>query len=553
MVGRLLEVTGDAAAPADTLINRFGERRVPLSLGVASLLFGFPIFFDAGLVVMLPIIFSVARRFGGSAPWMSSGGGRVRRHVRPFVPPHPGPVAVVAARRRHWARRRRRPPHRPPDPWDPVSAIPSGTSTGCRLYIPVPRRGRSPAASRRPRRPRTGRRPRFGRSCSSSPAARPHLPQHRAEHPGTAGVVDGDATWVGLLRMFGQTAVALLITVIVASVVLSGGRSRADLKTHRRNSALGPVCAIILITGAGGMFGGVLRASGIGEALAGSLEDTGLPGHRRGLPRGDRPARRAGVGDRGPRRRRRASSPPRSAATAARRASTSRASSSRSPAARPCSRTSTTPAFGWSAASWDGREDHVEDPDGDGDPHRDRRLRAGPGCEPPGPDAPGTSSEPSPSRRTHPPSWSWGSRAAAKLPWPGDLARYGPPFAEADGFHPTANIEQISAGTPLTDDDRLPWREGPRRLDGSSARAGHATAPSGSALRRTYRDVLRYPPPDGTSSTSTRPRCPSRGGELSPRPDRRYAGRPPASSQVATLSHPSASSPTRTASSSTSG
>jgi GntP family gluconate:H+ symporter len=43
------------------------------------------------------------------------------------------------------------------------------------------------------------------------------------------------------------------------------------------NDALGPVCAIILVTGAGGMFGGVLRASGIGQALAGSLEQLGLP------------------------------------------------------------------------------------------------------------------------------------------------------------------------------------------------------------------------------------------------------------------------------------
>jgi GntP family gluconate:H+ symporter len=43
------------------------------------------------------------------------------------------------------------------------------------------------------------------------------------------------------------------------------------------NSALGPVCAIILITGAGGMFGGVLRASGIGQALADVLSDIGLP------------------------------------------------------------------------------------------------------------------------------------------------------------------------------------------------------------------------------------------------------------------------------------
>ena len=51
MLGRLLEVTGGAQTLADTLIGRFGEKRAPFALGVASLLFGFPIFFDAGLVV----------------------------------------------------------------------------------------------------------------------------------------------------------------------------------------------------------------------------------------------------------------------------------------------------------------------------------------------------------------------------------------------------------------------------------------------------------------------------------------------------------------------
>lgn len=43
------------------------------------------------------------------------------------------------------------------------------------------------------------------------------------------------------------------------------------------NDALAPVCAVILVTGAGGMFGGVLRASGIGTALADVLSDTGMP------------------------------------------------------------------------------------------------------------------------------------------------------------------------------------------------------------------------------------------------------------------------------------
>lgn len=42
-------------------------------------------------------------------------------------------------------------------------------------------------------------------------------------------------------------------------------------------SALGPVCSVILITGAGGMFGGVLRTSGIGDALGDVLSDLGVP------------------------------------------------------------------------------------------------------------------------------------------------------------------------------------------------------------------------------------------------------------------------------------
>ena len=93
----------------------------------------------------------------------------------------------------------------------------------------------------------------------------------------TAGVVDGDNPVVQALRLIGQTAIALLITVLVAAYVLGRGRfGRIELESLL-NSSLGPVCAIILVTGAGGMFGGVLRASGIGDALAGSLSAIGLP------------------------------------------------------------------------------------------------------------------------------------------------------------------------------------------------------------------------------------------------------------------------------------
>jgi GntP family gluconate:H+ symporter len=43
------------------------------------------------------------------------------------------------------------------------------------------------------------------------------------------------------------------------------------------DSALGPICSVVLITGAGGMFGGVLRASGIGSALSDSLSSSASP------------------------------------------------------------------------------------------------------------------------------------------------------------------------------------------------------------------------------------------------------------------------------------
>ncbi|MEK6180063.1 SLC13 family permease [Vibrio cholerae] len=102
MIGKILEVTGGAKVLADTLIGRFGEQRAPFALGVASLLFGFPIFFDAGLIVMMPIIFSVAKRFGGSPLKyaLPSAGAFAVMHA--FVPPHPGPSCRGrTARRKH--------------------------------------------------------------------------------------------------------------------------------------------------------------------------------------------------------------------------------------------------------------------------------------------------------------------------------------------------------------------------------------------------------------------------------------------------------------------
>ncbi|MEW2359127.1 gluconokinase [Spirillospora sp. NPDC029432] len=67
--------------------------------------------------------------------------------------------------------------------------------------------------------------------------------------------------------------------------------------------------------------------------------------------------------------------------------------------------------------------------------------------------------------------------------------RLGVPFADADDFHPAANIAKMSAGVPLDDADRLPWL---RAIGGWLAgHAGSGGAVGCSALKRAYRDLLR--------------------------------------------------------------
>ncbi len=64
-------------------------------------------------------------------------------------------------------------------------------------------------------------------------------------------------------------------------------------------------------------------------------------------------------------------------------------------------------------------------------------------------------------------------------------------LTEGDDHHPRANIDKMSAGTPLDDDDRAPWLEALAQWTREQHDAGHDTVLTCSALRRRYRDVLR--------------------------------------------------------------
>ncbi|MFD5565988.1 gluconokinase [Kitasatospora griseola] len=69
--------------------------------------------------------------------------------------------------------------------------------------------------------------------------------------------------------------------------------------------------------------------------------------------------------------------------------------------------------------------------------------------------------------------------------------RLGLPYAEADDFHPAANIAKMSAGTPLDDHDREPWLRALGAWLGERAAAGTGGVVTCSALKRSYRDLLR--------------------------------------------------------------
>src|SRR5260370_16737958 len=105
-----------------------------------------------------------------------------------------------------------------------------------------------------------------------------------------------------------------------------------------------------------------------------------------------------------------------------------------------------------------------------------------------------------------------GTLLAAQLNWQ---------FADADTFHPLANIDKMSHGTPLNDSDRAPWLEAMRKAILEWIAAAKNVVLAGSALKRDYRNELQpspevqilspsltFPPPAHTIRPSPRPSPP---------------------------------------------
>jgi GntP family gluconate:H+ symporter len=95
VIGKLLAESGGAVVVSNTLVRALGERRVDWALMLSGFIIGLPVFFQVGLVLLAPVLFTVTRRTG--TPLLRVGIPLVAAlsTVHGLVPPHPGPLAAI--------------------------------------------------------------------------------------------------------------------------------------------------------------------------------------------------------------------------------------------------------------------------------------------------------------------------------------------------------------------------------------------------------------------------------------------------------------------------
>ncbi|WP_197350623.1 GntP family permease [Streptomyces bathyalis] len=279
MLGAILEVSGGAEALSSRLLALFGEKRAPLAMGLTGLIFGIPVFFDVGIFVLAPIVYAAAKRSGKSIilyamPLLA---GLSMTHA--FLPPHPGPVAAAGLLKVDLG-------------WIILMGIITGIPAviaawaysawiGNRLFVEVPHDMVEAAEE-----------------AKAAVAAEQKAAGVSTEKPVSLGVVLGiigtplilillatfssialdPSTLRSVIEFFGHPFVALTIALLLAYWLLGlkRGWSRQSLETVS-TASLKPIGNILLVVGAGGVFGAVLDGSGVAQALADTFGDAGLP------------------------------------------------------------------------------------------------------------------------------------------------------------------------------------------------------------------------------------------------------------------------------------
>src|SRR5262245_11655321 len=288
ILGALLEASGGALVLTRALLRALGDNRAPLAMGLAGLIFGIPVFFDVGIFVLAPLVYVAAKQGGRSIllyclPLLA---GLSVTHA--FLPPHRGPVAAAGFLHVHLG-------------WvimmGALCAIPAwcvggvlfSSWVGKRIHIEVPEEMLAAARVGHggpPVRTSTG-----GSDWSDVDSPEP------ANEPSLALVVGiiavplvlilagtfgsiwlpKGSTAIGVANFIGTPAIALTIAVLLAFWQLGFRRGLTKERLAEMSAvSLRPVAMILLVVGAGAFYGGVLKATGIGDAIAKTLHDWGL-------------------------------------------------------------------------------------------------------------------------------------------------------------------------------------------------------------------------------------------------------------------------------------
>ncbi|PPA69988.1 gluconate:H+ symporter [Jeotgalibacillus proteolyticus] len=267
MFGRMLEVSGGAERLAQTLIGKFGEKNSQWALGITGFIVAIPVFFDVGFIILVPIIYGLAKKTGKSLlfygiPLLA---GLAVTHA--FIPPTPGPIAVATIIQADLG-------------WvilfGVLAGIPSmilagpvfGKFIAKRIHVTVPE------YMEVEKKEYDKDLPSFGLI-----AFLVFIPLILILANTLSGVLlDEGNTVRSFLTFLGHPFVALTIATLLTFILLGTRRGYTrDEVQDIATKALEPAGIIILVTGAGGVFKQILIDSGVGDVLGQMMANSALP------------------------------------------------------------------------------------------------------------------------------------------------------------------------------------------------------------------------------------------------------------------------------------
>lgn len=268
MFGEILRISGGAERLAFTLVDTFGEKRAVWALGLTGFIVAIPVFLDVALVILIPIVYSLAMRTNRSLLYYAIPllAGLAVAHS--FIPPTPGPIAVasVLGVDLGWMML-----------FGVIAGLPAmivagpifGRYIGNKIHVAVPdhiaEAAKQEAADKQL--------PHFGLICLIILSPLVLILLNTA-----GGQVLKDGPLKTALMFIGHPFVALILATLLAMYFL--GKRRGVSKEHMQTittKALEPAGIVILITGAGGVFKEVLIQSGVGEAMGNLMAASGFP------------------------------------------------------------------------------------------------------------------------------------------------------------------------------------------------------------------------------------------------------------------------------------